>query len=66
MKKFDFIDKLFLGFVIWGIAAITSLIILGFINVLNNRFSRYDVNQDGIVNTQDYVAVKNYIMGKEK
>ncbi len=64
MKEFDFMDKLFLGFMIWGVLAITSLIVLGFINVLNNRFSRYDVNQDGIVNAQDYVAVKNYIMGK--
>lgn len=27
-------------------------------------YHRYDVNEDGIVNAQDYVEIKNYIMGK--
>lgn len=27
-------------------------------------YPQYDVNQDGIVNAQDYVEIKNYIMNK--
>ena len=26
----------------------------------------YDVNNDGLINAQDYVAIKNYIMNKEE
>ena len=26
----------------------------------------YDVNNDGVINAQDYVAIKNYIMNREE
>lgn len=30
-----------------------------------NLYNPLDVNRDGIVNAQDYITIKNYIMNKE-
>lgn len=46
---------------------ITVISILLFIIIYGiNRlmYHKYDVNQDGKVNAQDYVEIKNYIMEK--
>lgn len=31
-------------------------------NICKNYYNNYDVNKDGIVNSQDYVLIKKYIM----
>lgn len=32
------------------------------VNDCKNFYSNYDVNKDGIINSQDYVLIKKYIM----
>ena len=51
MKKIKYIFEFILIF------------LLGFFIGLN-FFSQYDSNRDGKVSPSDYVAIKNYIMGK--
>jgi hypothetical protein len=51
------------------IITITSIIIgiaILLVILSGHCFNKYDVNNDGKVNAQDYVEIKNYIMEKEK
>lgn len=61
MNKIDKINVFFIIAVIWAMLSITVVLILGCVSMLSTN-NRYDVNNDGIVNAQDYVAIKNYIM----
>ena len=56
IKKLTYISLLILTFF--------SGFILG--QLLINKYNKYDVNNDGIVNSQDYVEIRKYIMSKEK
>lgn len=45
-----------------GAIAIFILVAIGSFCIGLTMFNRYDVNRDGKVTSQDYVAIKNYIM----
>jgi len=41
---------------------VTILILISMTDT--NKYHQYDVNKDGVVNAQDYVTIKDYIMNK--
>jgi hypothetical protein len=45
-----------------GAIAIFILVAIGSFCIGLTMFNRYDVNRDGKVTAQDYIAIKNYIM----
>lgn len=58
-KRINFND---VYLVILGIAVTSLFSILVFYGIQYIIYDRKDVNQDGEVNAQDYVEIKNYIM----
>ena len=60
MKKI--INSNYLYLAIFGIAIILEFSILVFYGIQYIIYDRRDVNEDGKVNAQDYVEIKNYIM----